>query len=560
MVRDASESSETGVGVDGASARVAAGILSSRITGLIREATLAYFLGTGPHADIFRTALRGPNLLQNLLGEQTLSASFIPVYSRFLEQGREEEAGRFAGAILGLLLAVAAALAITGVLLARPIVAVLAAGYLADAAQVAAGEASVDRFPLAVAAVRIIFPMTGILVLSAWCLGILNSHRRFFLSYCAPVVWNGAIISALVMVGSLALVPDWFPESLTRLDQILLAACFGALVGGVLQFAVQLPLVTRLLRGFRFRISTRIEGVAEALRAFAPLAAGRGVVQLSSYLDLLLASFLVAGAVSALGYALPLYLLPVSLFGMSVAAAELPELARRQTDDRSELARRLDEAFRQMSYLTVPTVVGYLALGFLVVGGLYRRGSFRLEDNWLVYFVLCAYSLGLMASNTSRLLQNVFYSAGRTRVPARIAMERVGLSAVLGVVLMLGLDRLEVARVVGLTISDPRLRLGAVGLALGAGIAAWYELYRLRRSLTAEDGGLRLPARFAWRLALATLPSLAAAGATWWLLGRLPVLPQALAVIAVFAMTYFLVTDRMGLSQARRWLGRLGGE
>ncbi|MEE8277937.1 MAG: murein biosynthesis integral membrane protein MurJ [Thermoanaerobaculia bacterium] len=553
------ESAEPSSAAGHGAARVAAGIFSSRLAGLVREATLAYFLGAGPHADVFRTALRGPNLLQNLLGQQTLSASFIPVYSRLLEDGREEEAGRFAGAIFGLLLAVAATMALVGVLLARPIVALLATGYLADAAQVAGGAASVDRFPLAVRAVRIIFPMTGILVLSAWCLGVLNSHRRFFLSYFAPVLWNGAIIAALGYAGSRAAGLGALPAGLSRLDWMTLAACFGALVGGGLQFAVQLPLVVRLMRGFRLRISTRVEGVAEALRAFAPLAAGRGVVQLSSYLDLLLASFLAAGAVSALGFALPLYLLPVSLFGMSVAAAELPELARRQAESRSEMAARLDAAFRQMAYLTVPTVVGYLALGFLLVGGLYRRGSFGLEDNWLVYAVLGGYTLGLLASNTSRLLQNVFYAAGRTRVPARIAVERVLLSAALGILLMLGLDRFSVARVVGLPVSESGLRFGAAGLALSAGLAAWYELRRLRSVLAADLPGLRLPVGFTRRLLFASVVSLAPALLVWWLLAGRPVLPQALAVVAVYAVTYFGLTHRMGLSQAKRWLGRLVG-
>ena len=177
-------------------------IFSCRVFGLIREASLGFFFGAGPHADVFRTALRGPNVLQNLLGEQTLSVSFIPVYSRMLEEGREEEAGRFAGAVFGLLAALAAALALTGILLAKPIVALLAPGFLGDAAQVAAGTAAVDRYPLAVAAVRFIFPMTGLLVLSAWAMGVLNSHRRFFLPYFAPEVWNASIIAALRLVAA----------------------------------------------------------------------------------------------------------------------------------------------------------------------------------------------------------------------------------------------------------------------------------------------------------------------------------------------------------------------
>jgi len=175
--------------------RVALGILSSRAFGFLRESVLAFFFGAGPHADVFRIALRGPNLLQNLLGEQTLSASFIPIYSRMLGAGRGDEAGRFAGAILGLLMAVASLVALLGVLFAEPIVAILAPGYLGDAARVAGGLAEVDRYSLAVTAVRIVFPMTAVLVLSAWSLGVLNSHG----SLCGDGIQKECIIPCKVV-------------------------------------------------------------------------------------------------------------------------------------------------------------------------------------------------------------------------------------------------------------------------------------------------------------------------------------------------------------------------
>ncbi|HKI86904.1 MAG TPA: lipid II flippase MurJ, partial [Thermoanaerobaculia bacterium] len=285
----------------GGAASVASGILASRVLGFVREAALAYYFGVGAHADVFRTALRGPNILQNLLGEQTLSAAFIPIYSRLLAEGKEREAGRFAGAIFGLLLAVAGVMAGAGVLLARPLVAILSPGYLEDAAKVAAGTMTVDRFPLAVTAVKILFPMTGILVLSAWALGVLNSHRRFFLPYFAPVLWNATILAALWEGARL-----WHAgpgASVGALDHLLIAACFGALLGGLLQFLVQLPLVVKVMRGFRLSFSLRVAGVSEALRASLPLVLGRGVVQLTGFLDLWLASLLAAGAQGSLGWA-----------------------------------------------------------------------------------------------------------------------------------------------------------------------------------------------------------------------------------------------------------------
>ena len=182
-------------------ASVFAGIVLSRMMGFVREGAFARYFGVGPHQDALTAAIRVPNVLQNLLGEGALSASFIPIYSGLLEEGRDEEAGRFAGAIFGLMAAAAAAFALLGILLARPIVILLAPGFLRDAAAVAAGQMTVDRFALAVTGVRILFPMTGLLVLSVWALAILNSNRRFFLPYFAPVLWNSAIVAALLIAG-----------------------------------------------------------------------------------------------------------------------------------------------------------------------------------------------------------------------------------------------------------------------------------------------------------------------------------------------------------------------
>lgn len=520
--------------------KVAAGILLSRIAGFVRDAALAYYFGAGAHADVFRTVLRGPNILQNLLGEQTLSASFIPIYSRLVDDD-PEAAGRFAGAVFGLLLAVVSGLVLVGVLLSGPIVAALAPGYLGDAA----AGASVDRYRLAVAAVRWIFPMTGLLVLSAWALGVLNSHRRFFLSYVAPVVWNAAIVAALAIVGSRALSEG------SGTDDLLLAACKGALLGGALQFLVQLPVVLRLLRGFRISLSRRVAGVRQALRAFAPLVAARGAVQLSGYLDLLLASFLAVGAVGALGWAYTLYVLPVSLFGMSVAAAELPELSRQTGEvQRREYAGRVDGALRRVALLVVPTLLGYLAFGFLIVGALYRRGSFGVADNALVYLVLCAYTLGLLATTWSRVLNNAFFARGETRTPARIAVARVSVSALVGVGMMLWLDRIPLGEIAWVADGDG-LRLGGVGLAAGSAVGAWLELGLLVRGLRRYDERFRLPAgRAGAFLGLALIAAVPAVG-VWKLVASLPLLAAGAAVVGCYAAVYLLTAQLAGFAELR---------
>ena len=541
---------------------VAAGILSSRLLGLVRQATTSSFFGIGAHADVFEAALRGPNLLQNLLGEGTISAAFIPIYSRLLDDGRTREAGRFAGAIFGLLVAAAATLVLLGMALAAPLVTILTPGFIDDAAKVAAGQLDINRFDLTVQAVRIIFPMTGVLVLSAWALGVLNSHRRFFVPYFAPVVWNVAIISALFGAAAVSTpdpVQDGGAWSVETLNRLLFAAFVGALVGGVLQFLVQLPLVYRLMTGFRVSLSTKVEGVTDALAAFGPVVAGRGVSQLSGYLDVALASLLAAGAVGSLRPALMLYLLPVSLFGQSVAAAELPELSRLGDDTSRSFLPRLEKSMRQTLFLTVPAAVGYLCFGFLIVSGLLRRGEFGLTDTWLVYAVLGGYSLGLVATTLSRLLQNGFWALGDTKTPAKIAVVRVLVSAAVAVPAMFVLDRFSVSETLGFVPEDDPLYLGAVGLALGASVGAWVELWRLGTALRRQLGSFAVP----WRrmldmTGLATGVLLPAAG-LWWLLAAWPALPLALLVVGVYAAAYLGVAHLLHVPELDTWTGRLLG-
>src|SRR5215468_11381619 len=202
---------------------VAAAIFVTRIFGLVREAVFARYFGLSGVADAFRAAMRIPNTLQNLLGEGVLSASFIPVYARLEAQGDKEEAGRVAGAIFSILALVTSLLVLVGVLATPLLIDVIAPGF------------HDERRPLAIQLVRIFFPGVGFLVLSAWCIGVLNSHRRFFLAYISPVVWNLAMIGAMVAFGR--------TKDLNRLAYY---TAWGSVVGSALQFLIQLPVVIRL--------------------------------------------------------------------------------------------------------------------------------------------------------------------------------------------------------------------------------------------------------------------------------------------------------------------------
>ncbi|HSG10061.1 MAG TPA: murein biosynthesis integral membrane protein MurJ [Longimicrobiales bacterium] len=499
-----------------AAARVGAGIFLSKAAGFIRERVTAYYFGTSGFADAWRVALRMPNVLQNLLGEGTLSASFIPVYAEFLEEGRDEEAGRFAGATLGILVVVAGALVLAGILIAPWLVAVLFLKW------------SPEKQALTVQLIRILFPMTGILVVSAWALGVLNSHRRFFVSYVAPVFWNLAQITALVAGGV------YF--GLGERDLVVVLA-WGALVGGALQFGVQLPFMARHLRFFRLSLGKGVTGVPEAIRNFGPVVAGRGVVNLSGWVDLVLAGMLAEGAVAAMGYAQTFYMLPISLFGLSVAASELPELSRMRQHDKEVLATRVAGALRRVSYFLIPSAVGYLFLGDVVVGALYQTGAFGSAQTLVTWGVLAAYALGLTASARSRVLSSAYYAVRDTRTPALVATLRVVVSAGVGLSLMFPLD----------TLGFQRIHMGAAGLALGASVGAWLEYGLLRRALTARIGPHGPPTSDLLRM---TLAAAVAAAAGVGLQVAFPVaspVAQALETLVPFGVVYVSVAAALGL-------------
>ena len=515
-----------------AAALVAAGILLSRIVGLVRERVLAIYFGTGLQADVWSAGLRLPNVLQNLLGEGTLSASFIPAYSALLGQGRTKEAGRMAGAMFALLLAIAGVVALLGVLLAPVLVTVFTPGFEGH------------RRELMISVVRIVFPMTGVLVLSAWALGILNSHRQFFLPYFAPVLWNAAIIGTLIAFGSRV-----------DLDSLLLAAAWGALAGGVLQLAVQLPSVLKLDREIRVNRGRNEPAFREAVAKAAPAIMGRGVVQLSSYVDLVLASLLAIGALARLRYAQTLYVLPVSLFAMSVAAAELPDLARERDRATGALRERAAAAVRRVAFYVVPSVVAFVVLGDVLVAGLFRAGEFGAADVTVVWITLVGYSAGLLASTCTRVYQSAFFALRDTATPARVAGLRVLTAFIAGSLLMV---QFEPVTLFGRTIpagvfagaNVDGVPLGPLGLAVGAAAGAWLEWWLLKRRLVAKIGAVGTGGGQLARMAVAAVVAAAVGRAVAALVPWAP-LPTALLVAAAFGAVYFAAARAAGLAEAR---------
>jgi len=517
----------------GYAALVAAGILLSRVAGLVRTRVMAHYLGNSRAADAFAAALKIPNFLQNLFGEGVLSASFIPVYARTLARGDEKLAGRVAGVIATILALLTSIIVLLGVLLTPWLIGLIAPGF----------EGNVRVLTIRI--VRILFPGIGLLVLSAWCLGILNSHRKFFLSYVAPVLWNAAMIATLVVFGA-------------RLHEndLVIALAWGTVAGCALQFGVQLPFVFRYARQLRFGLEMTPQ-VREVFRTFGPVVVGRGVVQLSAYIDQIIASYLPAGAVISLTYAQTIYLLPISLFGMSVAAAELPQMAGETGDEekvKAALRTRLARGLRQISFFVVPTIVAFIAIGDLLIGAVLQTGRFTPEVTRYVWYILAGSTVGLLAMTLGRLYSSAYYALGDTRTPLKYATVRVILTGALGYLFAFPLRPLIVAAIELLHMPLPRVEggavaLGAVGLTASAGVAGWIEFLLLRRGMQKRIGRIEAVSSFELKLWIAAILAGAAAVAA----GRFF---HTVIVCAIFGAVYFIVAALLGIREVRTFFSR----
>ena len=478
---------------------VATGILVSRLAGLVRTRFFAHYFGLSDEGDAFAAGFRIPNFLQNLFGEGALSASFIPVYAALLAREDRREADRVAGAVASILAVVVSIIVLLGV---------LATPLLIDA--IAPGFRGAKR-DLTIQIVRVLFPGAGLLVLSAWCLGVLNSHHRFLLSYAAPVMWNAAMIATLIVFGR------------STLPQLAVNLAWGSVAGSALQFVVQLPVVLRIAPNLKLAFDTTSDHVRAVVRNFIPVFISRGVVQVSAYVDSLIASLLPTGAVVGLTNAQLLYTLPVSLFGVSVSAAELPAMAGVLGGDpagANTIRQRLNSGLRQIAFFVVPSAMAFIALGDIVAAALLETGRFTHSDAVYVWGILAGSGIGLLASTLGRLYSSTYYALRDTRTPLRYALIRVALTTVLGYLFAIPLPRALAIDTVW----------GAAGLTASAGIAGWVEMLMLRRTLNSRIGDTGLPFDYVVKLWTAAI---AGAIVAWLLKLTLPPTHPAIAAVLI---------------------------
>lgn len=405
--------------------------LVSRLTGFVRDVVMAAILGAGPVADAFFVAFRLPNHFRAIFAEGAFAAAFVPAYARTLEQAGLPAAKLFADQIAAALIAINLLLLAFALLFTPWVVSVLAPGL------------DPERFELAVALTRITFPYLALVSLETLFAGILNANNRFAAAAGAPILLN------LSIVGTLLLVP-FFQDAGH-------AAAWGVLLAGIAMVFVVGGDAELHGYGIRLRMPRLDEPTRRFLKALGPAIIGAGGVQLALFADTLIASFLPAGALSALYYADRINQLPIGVVGIAIGTVLLPEMSRRlAAGDEKGAASAQARGIQLALLLTVPCAAAALTIPDLIMRGLFARGAFTAADAAAAGATLAAYSVGLLPFVLLRSFTAPFYARGDTATPVKAALLAAAINIALKIVLM-----------------GP---LAQVGLALATSAGAWINL------------------------------------------------------------------------------------
>jgi putative peptidoglycan lipid II flippase len=407
---------------DNAHVTQAAGIvgmatLASRILGYVRDMVMASFFGAGLASDAFIAAFRIPNTLRRLFGEGSLSIAFIPVFSDCLNQQGRDEAERMAASTLRLVTVILSLVVAVGILLSPAVVHLVAYGFTDDP----------QKYLLCVRLTRLMMPYILFIGLVSVCMGILNVLGHFAAPALAPTMLN------IAMIGTVFLFSWISPSQVTRIVGLAL----GVLVGGVLQFGLQVPfLVHKQIRFWR-TVPLWHPAMKQILVMMGPAVFGAAVYQINSLAICLLGSLLPQGSITYLYYADRLIQFPLGLFAIAMATAVLPTLSRQATEGQWDALRStFSHAIRLILFITLPSMAGLIILREPIVAILFEHGAFGGQTTRLTASALLYYGIGLWAFSAVRILIYTFYALKDTRTPVIAAIIAIAANIVLGAVLM----------------------------------------------------------------------------------------------------------------------------
>jgi putative peptidoglycan lipid II flippase len=417
-------------------ASAGAATISSRILGVVREQVIAAYFGAGVATDAYQVAFRIPNLLRDLFAEGAMSAAFVPTFTRLLTTSGKKPAWRLGNHVLNALIVVTGVLVILGILFAEPLILALAAREY---------TASPDKLALTVQLARIMLPTLTLIALAAAFMGMLNSLHHYFIPALSPAMFN-----VLTIVCAFALVPLMPAFGLHP----IVAIAIGTLLGGVAQLALQWPTLHK--EGFRYQLDLdwRDEGLRRMLALMGPGTIGMAATQVNVFVNTVLATSTVEGAVSWLNYAFRLMYLPIGLFGVSIATAALPTVSRQSTlQDSTAVRETVSSSLSLMLMLNIPATVGLIVLAEPIVRVVLERGRFTPADTVATAAALQFYAIGLVGYSVVRIVSPIFFALGRNRTPVVVSTVVVLVNALLNYLLV-------------------HTTLSFRGLALGTSIAA----------------------------------------------------------------------------------------
>lgn len=393
--------------------------LISRLFGFLRDMVIAMMFGSSAAADAFFVAFRIPNIQRRILGEGAVSAAMIPVYGEYVNTKNEEETKRFASNLFNIQTAMLIVTALGISALAPFVITAFAPGFLDDP----------EKFGLTVTLTRWMAPFLIFIGMSAFCMGLLNTHGIFALPAAAPIVLNIAMI-----LGALFISP--------KMDEPIMGLAVGVVLGGLFQFLFQLP--SAMKNGFSFSavFNWKDAGMVKVAKLLGPAIIGFGVYEISLLIETLLASLLPSGSISYLYYANRLVQLPLGVFGVALGIAILPTLTEQASKKMfGQLRDTLSFGIRWILFITIPATVGLMVLSYPIVQTLWERGEFTASTTQGTQFALLFYSLGLCAFSGMKILTSAFYSLQDTKTPMRIGIYTMILNVVLGALLMIPLKQ-----------------------------------------------------------------------------------------------------------------------
>lgn len=458
---------------------VSIAVMGSRVLGLVREQVFANYFGAGFVNDAFQVAFRVPNMLRDLFAEGALSVAFVKTFTDYIEKKNEEEAWKLASMVMNALAIVLSVITLLGVIFAPQIVGLIAAGFPPEKAE------------LATTLTRIMFPFLMLVALAAVAMGVLNTRGRFGIPASASTLFNvgciaGGLLFAYILSGGgwqISKDHDMMPDEPAR--WAIIGMAIGTLIGGGLQFLVQVPSMWRV--GFRFRpqVSFSHPGVRQVMRLMGPAVIGTAAVQINVFVNTFFASS-IPGAQSWLGYSFRLMQFPIGIFGVAIGTATLPAISRHAArNDISSFRSTLSSSIGLVFLLTIPSACGLVILGKPIIALLYQRGAFTALDTQMVTAALIGWSIGLAGYSAIKVLSPAFYALDDPRTPMIISFVSIAINAGCGYLFRDWLSNY------GVTPETP-FGYGHVGLALATSSVALVNflalIYFMRRKIKRLEG------------------------------------------------------------------------